>query len=103
MDTDIEIMFFGWYRDEKSDKVWIAVKVESTIYAVWGRRGKTLQFKEHFPARYSWQDSDIEKLIREKVKKGYKDYTGRTDKVVTDLEYEIKYNLFNAKMLEKIR
>jgi predicted DNA-binding WGR domain protein len=103
MDTDIEIMFFGWLKDEKSDKVWIAAKVEGKLYAVWGRRGKTLQFKEHFKPDYYWRTSDLEKLIDEKVRKGYKNYTDHPDKAVKDLEYEIKYNLFNAKMLEKIR
>lgn len=103
MNADVEIKFFGWYKDEKSDKVWIAVRVEDKLYAVWGRRGKTLQFKEHFDPKYYWQDSDIDKLIRDKVRKGYRNFTGHSDTVVQDLEKDIKYNLFNAKMLEKIR
>lgn len=101
--SSIEILFLGWFKDDKSDKIWIAANVEDKIYAVWGRRGKTLQFKEHFPLNYYWQKSDIEKLIREKSKKGYRNFTGHPDDAVKDLEKEIKYNLFNAKMLEKIR
>lgn len=63
-----EMVFLGWFCDEKSDKIWGVVSLpdDKLTLTFWGRREST---------SYSWkemsEEDDILKLINSKLKKGY--------------------------------
>jgi len=72
----INYQFIGWAQDKvkNTDKVWTLIKLgggrwDGKYVAVYGRRGKKLQTKIH-------KDADqyhMNKLIRDKERKGYAD------------------------------
>jgi hypothetical protein len=47
--SSIEFKFIGWCNDPKEnhDKVWVSFKANEHFYAGWGRRGKSISFKDH--------------------------------------------------------
>lgn len=62
-----EIRWLGWNNRTGHDKVWGYLSTRTgKVYAFWGRRGKSLRFKEH-----SSEDAAT-KLACEKERKGYK-------------------------------
>lgn len=79
-----EIHWVGWNTSIKDgtqhDKVWGWLKMrDGRLYAFWGRRGKTLRFKQHH------DQFALEKLQGQKNKKGY-DYVSadQYNKLVKD-------------------
>ena len=65
----MNFQFIGWCKHENHDKVWVLIQLGETnkIAAIWGRRGKKLQFKIYENLRYF----EIDKLIDSKKNKGY--------------------------------
>lgn len=37
----ISIYWFGWYKDDNSDKVWGVLEVDNSFYSFYGKRGTT--------------------------------------------------------------
>ena len=50
----MNFQFIGWCKHENHDKVWVLIQLGETnkIAAIWGRRGKKLQFKIYENLRY---------------------------------------------------
>ena len=100
--VDVNIHFFGWlHNPEKNhDKVWGYFTLEDRVYVFWGRRGKTMQFQRK-DNRYVCSD-----IAYQKKKKGYINLTGRDeriDSIFPEFDKHLKSNMFDAKMMDKIR
>ena len=66
MENPYKVEWLGWNNEGNSDKVWGWLEMkDGRKYCFWGRRGKTLKFKQH----HSYYE--LEKLERQKEKKGY--------------------------------
>lgn len=80
MSIENEFKFIGWNTEGTSDKIWgyflrptpgydpsvpLWRRQPRNICIFWGRRGKAMQFKGDV------EGSDIEKLVRSKLNKGY--------------------------------
>ena len=78
----MDYKFIGWNTTDGADKVWGAIYMEDRtnirpkVLIFWGRRGKKLQTKID---QEGW---DLDKLIREKSEKGYKQIDNRHLKTV---------------------
>ena len=59
-----------WYNKDTSDKVWTAFEADGRMYAGWGRRGKSLRFKDH-GKKSIYTHSAVNKLIDKKKDEGY--------------------------------
>jgi predicted DNA-binding WGR domain protein len=66
----MNFQFIGWCKEQNHDKVWVLIQLgdSNKIAAIWGKRGRKLQFKIHENLRYF----EIDKLIDAKRSKGYK-------------------------------
>jgi len=40
--------FLGWNNSTGHDKIWGLVQTSQGVFSFWGRRGKSLSFKQHF-------------------------------------------------------
>lgn len=67
--ANYEILFFGWCREGRSDKVWGFIRVGggSDLFNFWGRRGATLTWKRYAGS----QRLTLDRLGRSKIGKGY--------------------------------
>ena len=78
----MDYKFIGWNTTDGADKVWGAIYMEDRtnirpkVLIFWGRRGKKLQTKID---QEGWA---LDKLIREKSEKGYKQIDNRHLKTV---------------------
>jgi predicted DNA-binding WGR domain protein len=101
--------WIGWCKNPKdnSDKVWGVILVDTNTpdntyrnhaqkYAFcWGRRGKTLQLKV-----LSKYESEIDALIRSKVKKGYTHIPNEDlADVYPEFEYDIDWVQIEGKII----
>jgi len=62
--------WIGWMKTSTNDKIWGYFQNDKLYYTFWGRRGKTLNFKQ-FPAVGYYASEELEKLQYSKTKKGY--------------------------------
>lgn len=98
MGDGYEIIWLGWDHSGNSDKVWGYLEMaDGRYFAFWGRRGKTLRFKDH----------DIfapSTLQRSKERKGYKfvdpvDY----NRLVQDFLVELEINCMTAILADTVK
>ena len=88
----ISYKFIGHCDEDNHDKVWVMMKLQGQGYygsyaAVWGRRGKKLQYLIHKDTT-EW---DMEKLIDGKLKKNYHRINEtRLTSVYPDFENDLK-------------
>ena len=101
--VDVNIRFFGWNYDPitNADKVWgfFDLNNENT-YVFWGRRGKTMQFQKKNSTGECWD------LAYKKESKGYERIRAsdsRIDDIFPEFVEHLKSNMFDAKMMDKIR
>lgn len=93
-----EICWLGWNNQSGHDKVWGYLATRTgKIYAFWGRRGKSLRFKEHD------SQSAAQKLAQEKERKGYNfvspdDY----DNLVQDFVQAVELHCMTAILSETV-
>ncbi len=98
MGDGYQIIWLDWNTEDTSDKVWGYLEMDDGRYfAFWGRRGKTLQFKDHGILAPST-------LQRSKERKGYKfvnpnDY----DRLVQDFLVELELNCMTAILLDSVK
>jgi len=100
MGDGYQIIWLGWDHSGNSDKIWgYLCMVDGRFFAFWGRRGKTLQFKNH------GVDGGISliRLRTTKEKKGYNfvdpiDY----NRLVQDFLEELELNCMTAILSDKI-
>ena len=99
MPNGYEIKWLGWNNDGKHNKIWGYLRMnDGRYFAFWGRRGKTLRFKQHESLR------EVDRLSREKSgKKGYcfvkpEDY----DHLVSDFIEKLETDCMVAILSEKI-
>lgn len=81
--------FIGWCNEDNHDKVWVLIHLPSNnaVAALWGRRGKKLQHKIHENLRWF----QIDRLVNEKVKKGYRHIDkSELDKVYPEFEDDLQ-------------
>lgn len=57
--------FLGWNNSPGHDKIWGLVKTSQGVFSFWGKRGKSLAFKQHSSL---WE---AEETARKKELKGY--------------------------------
>lgn len=102
MDGPYEIEWVGWDNSwdggTQHDKVWgwLSMK-DGRFYCFFGRRGKTLRFKEHGDL-YA-----VEKLQRQKDKKGYKFVDpANYDKLVQDFIEEVELYCMSAILADTV-
>jgi hypothetical protein len=58
--------FLGWNNSAGHDKIWGFIKTSQGVFSFWGRRGKSLSFKEYTSV---W---DAEAVANKKEDSGYK-------------------------------
>lgn len=107
-DVNYNIIFFGHNTEpsektgEPADKIWGYVEIEEKIYNFWARRNGTLNFK-----RWKNNFSDRRSLnnkCSEKKRNGYKEVSiKRIDTLWPGFEQKFKRDLFNARMLERVK
>jgi predicted DNA-binding WGR domain protein len=73
-EMELDYRFIGWCNDPKEnhDKVWVCIRLSGdrwggSYLTVWGRRSKRLQSKTYAHS----SDWDMDRLIGEKMRKGY--------------------------------
>lgn len=85
----INYEFIGWCKEDNHDKIYVIIvqsQPQNTI-AVWGRRGKKLQYKIYANLRWF----EIDKLIDNKIKKGYNKISPQhLDQVYPNFEQDIQ-------------
>ena len=102
MDAPYEIRWVGWdnsWEDgTQHDKVWGWLRMkDGRLYCFWGRRGKTLRFKEHRDA------VALHTLQSQKAKKGY-EFVAPTDynKLVQDFIEEVELYCMSAILADTV-
>lgn len=98
-----QIEFFGWYKDEASDKIWgyVSIGGDKTLYNFWGRRGKKMTFKLYDKPKYSWQRGTLRRLAQSKLSKGYVEIEpDQVETVVPGFSSEFETQLFMAKLFD---
>lgn len=93
-----EVHWLGHMKEGSHDKVWGWLRIDDgRIYAFWGRRGKTLRFKEH-QTTYS-----AEQVARQKANKGYVSVSKLTyDTLVPDFKEELEIAFATAQLSDTI-
>ncbi len=100
MENPYKIQWLGWNNQGSSDKVWGWLEMDDgRKYCFWGRRGKTLQFKQHH-SLYELQKLESEKERR----KGYifvrpEDY----NQLVKDFLDKVEIYCMTAILSDKVR
>lgn len=89
----VSYKFIGHCNQDNHDKVWVLMKLQGAYWvgsyaAVWGRRGKTLQYLVH-KDKTEWE---MDKLIRTKSgSKGYREINeSRLATVYPEFENDLK-------------
>lgn len=62
-----------YYREGKSDKVYVAILLDGTVTFKWGRRGASLQQKTFGPMSPGAAHGMYNKKLEEKLSGGYRD------------------------------
>jgi predicted DNA-binding WGR domain protein len=87
----VNYKYIGWYSEDNSDKVWACIQLPGgewykKFLTVWGRRGKKLQSK-----LIETSVSEMEKLIRSKNSKGYREIPqDRLTEVYPEFEQDLE-------------
>lgn len=100
MEKLYEIKWLGWNNHNNSDKIWGWLQMnDGRKYCFWGRRGKTLQFKQH----YSFYE--LKKLENQKeFKKEYKRiFSNDYDRLVKDFLNQVEIYCMTAILSDKVR
>jgi hypothetical protein len=61
-----DFLFLGWNNTEGHDKIWGLVKTSQGLFSFWGKRGKSVAFKQHENA---W---DAGRIADKKERSGYR-------------------------------
>lgn len=89
----VEILFLGWVRHDNHDKVWGAIKVGERYFALWGRRGKRMKFKEH-RSEFKLRD-----LIYNKRREGYEPFNVKSmDEYIPNFKESVEEQLVFAEL-----
>lgn len=100
MENPYEVKWLGWNNEGNSDKVWGWLEMkDGRKYCFWGRRGKTLQFKQH---------RHLDRLLKlEKQKETRKDYNfvrpEDYDQLVKDFLDSVEIYCMTAILSDKVR
>lgn len=89
--------FIGWVNEGTHDKVWTAFEYEGRYFCAWGRRGKSLSFKQ-FNSSYM-----LERTIAQKRKK-YKEVDKFTLYMIfPELEDKVLHDLLIKMLQDKVK
>ena len=98
MGTDYSIEWLGWNNFDTSDKIWGYLRLaDGRYFAFWGRRGKTLKFKNHGKdfnsvSKLQWSKANASKPEKKYHHVDAKDY----DRLVKDFIVELEINCMTA-------
>lgn len=100
MPEGYSIKWLGWNNEDNHDKVWGYIRMDDGRYfAFWGRRGKTLRFKEHASL------TSVEKVrVEKELKKNYywvnpDDYEKLVKDFITKLETDCMAAILSEKVI----
>ncbi len=104
MENGYEIVWLGWNYEGTSDKIWGYLKMaDGRFFSFWGRRGKTLKFKDFGDDYHSVHTLARSKSGASKPEKRYTrvdptDY----DRLVKDFLEELEINCMTAILAETV-
>lgn len=89
----INIYWFGWYKDNKSDKVWGILEVDDNYYSFYGKRGTTEEDLKKLKFSKIDNKSQANSKIGQKKNKGYVEspdsvYPGFKEHLEQEMFYE---------------
>lgn len=99
MSNSYSIKWIGWNQNGVHDKIWgwLEINQGNRFLAFWGRRGKTLRFKEH------GYISDLGKLQEQKNKKGYTEVPkNEYNKLCNEFSQELEIYCMTAILSDKV-
>lgn len=87
-----KFFFIGWCQEDTHDKIWVVLELGNNIWGViWGRRGKSLQYKMHNNTDYC----TILALTRQKQRKGYQEIPqAKLDTVYPEFQQDLEKTAF---------
>ena len=99
MKKPYEIQWLGWNNQGTSDKIWGWLEMDDgRKYCFWGRRGKTLQFKQHY---------HLDQIMIVEAQKGKRGYTfvgpENYNRLVKDFLDQVEIHCMTAILSDKVR